>query len=219
MDRALRKTQPATKKVDGKEHYIFLDAVAQQTRDPEVLRAQLLNILLAGRDTTASLLSWLFHQLLRNPEIFAKLRQTVVDTFGTYEEPQDISFATLKGCQYLQLCINETLRLWTVVPGNGRRTTRDTTLPRGGGPDGNSPIFVAANTQVDYSIHVMHRRKDLWGEDADKFRPERFIGRKAKETFDYLPFNGGPRICRTTFSSRYCFLLLTSHQALDSNLR
>ena len=195
VDLALRKGG-LEKKIEeghGKEKYVFLEALAEQTRDPDELRAQLLNILLAGRDTTASLLSWLFNQLLRNPEVFTKLRATVIDTFGTYDDPQEITFATLKGCQYLQYCLNETLRLWTVVPGNGRRSNKPTTLPRGGGPDGQSPIYLKPETEVNYAIHVMHRRKDLWGEDAEEFKPERFQGRKPG--WEYLPFNGGPRIC------------------------
>lgn len=98
----------------GKERYVFLEALAEQTRDPDELRAQLLNILLAGRDTTSSLLSWLFLLLLRYPDVFAKLRATIVENFGTYDDPQNISFATLKGCQYLQYCMNETLRVWAV---------------------------------------------------------------------------------------------------------
>lgn len=177
----------------GKEKYVFLEELAKQTRDPEEIKAQLLNILLAGRDTTASLLSWLFHQMLRNPEVFLKLRSTIIETFGTYDDPAEITFATLKGCQYLQYCLNETLRLWTVVPGNGRRSNKPTTIPRGGGPDGESPIYLKAQTDVNYSIHVMHRRKDIWGEDADEFKPERFQGRKPG--WEFLPFNGGPRIC------------------------
>lgn len=195
VDRTLQKEpqDSKTEKGQGKEKYVFLEALTEQTRDRDELRAQTLNILLAGRDTTASLLSWLFHQLLRNPAIFAKLRETVIDTFGTYENPQEISFATLKGCQYLQYCLNETLRLWTVVPGNGRRANKDTWLPRGGGPDGQSPVFVGKDVEVNYAIHVMHRRKDLWGEDATEFKPERFAGRKSG--WEYLPFNGGPRIC------------------------
>lgn len=196
VDLALKKS-PAEKKAEegrhGRERYVFLEALAEQTRDPAQLRAQLLNILLAGRDTTASLLSWLFHQLLRNPEVFKKLRATIIDNFGTYDDPQDITFVTLKGCQYLQYCLNETLRLWTVVPGNGRRTNKATTLPRGGGPDGNSPIYLKANTDVNYSVHVMMRRKDLWGEDAEEFKPDRWIGRRPG--WEFLPFNGGPRIC------------------------
>ena len=196
VDLALNKGTQEKKAEEGhggKEKYVFLEALAQQTRNPEELRAQLLNILLAGRDTTASLLSWLFHQLLRNPETFAKLRSTIIENFGTYNDPQDISFATLKGCQYLQYCLNETLRLWTIVPGNGRRTNKPTTLPRGGGPDGESPIYLPAQTDVNYAIHVMHRRKDIWGEDAEEFKPERFQGRRPG--WEYLPFNGGPRIC------------------------
>lgn len=178
---------------DHKEKYVFLEALAEQTRDPVVLRAQLLNILLAGRDTTASLLSWLFHELLRNPEVFTKLRQVVVETFGPYDDPQDISFSTLKGCQYLQHCLSETLRLWPVLPSNGRRSNKATVLPRGGGPDGESPIYVKADTEINFSIHVMQRRKDLWGEDAEKFMPERFQDRRPG--WEFLPFNGGPRVC------------------------
>lgn len=153
VDLALKKGTVEKKAEEGRHHgketYVFLEALAEQTRDPQVLAAQLLNILLAGRDTTASLLSWAFNQFLRNPTVFVKLRATVVETFGTFEDPQDISFATLKGCTYLQHCLNETLRLWTVVPGNSRRTNKPTTLPRGGGPDGQSPVYLPAQTDVN----------------------------------------------------------------------
>lgn len=178
VDLALQQGSATPEKQDEKEKYVFLTELAKMTKNPEELRAQLLNILLAGRDTTSSLLSWMFHQLLRNPRVFDKLRETVIETFGTYENPREISFATLKGCQYLQYCINETLRLWTVVPGNGRRSNKVTTLPKGGGPDGRSPILIPKDTEVNYSIHVTHRRKDIWGEDAHEFKPERFVGRR-----------------------------------------
>ncbi|KAI9779011.1 MAG: hypothetical protein M1816_003788 [Peltula sp. TS41687] len=177
----------------GKERYVFLEALAAETQDPIELRSQLLNILLAGRDTTASLLGWLFYILARHPAAFHRLRDTVIDTFGTYDDPQDISFPRLKSCQYLQHCLNETLRLYPVVPGNLRTAVRDTTIPRGGGEDGQSPVFIRKGQSVIYSVHVMQRRKDLWGEDADEFRPERWQG--LKQSWNYLPFNGGPRIC------------------------
>ena len=176
-----------------KQRYVFLEELASQTRDPVELRAQLLNILLAGRDTTASLLSWLMHELIRHPEIFQKLRSTIIEEFGTYDNPQNITFSTLKSCTYLQHCLNETLRLWTVVPGNSRRANKNTTLPKGGGPDGESPVVIPAHSEVNYSVHVMHRRKDLWGPDAEEFKPERFQGRRPG--WEFLPFNGGPRIC------------------------
>lgn len=177
----------------GKEKYVFLDALAEQTQDPIELRSQLLNILLAGRDTTASLLSWLFCLLARDPARYKKLRDIVIEEFGTFSRPKDITFSRLKSCQYLQHCNNETLRLYPVVPVNGRWAYNDTVLPTGGGPDGTDPVFVPKHTSVEYSVYLTHRRKDIWGPDADEFRPERWEGRKVG--WEYLPFNGGPRIC------------------------
>lgn len=177
----------------AKEKYVFLDALAKQTRDPIELRAQLLNILLAGRDTTASLLSYVFFHLVRRPDVYAKLRQAVLHDFGSYADPQNLSFASLKGCAYLQWIINETLRLNTVVPGNGRTALKDTTLPNGGGADGTKPIYMKKGTIIEYWIHVMHRRPDIWGPDAQEWKPERWEGKRPG--WEYLPFNGGPRIC------------------------
>ncbi|KAJ4361246.1 hypothetical protein N0V95_002064 [Ascochyta clinopodiicola] len=176
-----------------KQRYVFLDAVANSTSDPIELRYQMLNILLAGRDTTASLLGFVFMLLTRHPDVYAKLRSIVIRQFGTYIAPKDITFTSLKNCSYLQWILNETLRLYPVVPLDGRRAAKDTTLPTGGGSDGTAPIYIRAGQQVDYSVYVMHRRKDLWGPDADEFRPERWDGRKVG--WEYLPFNGGPRIC------------------------
>lgn len=176
-----------------RDRYIFLQELVAQTRDPTELRSQLLNILLAGRDTTAGLLGWTFYTLVRHPDTYAKLRAVIHDRFGTYSQPRNLTFANLKSCTYLQHVLNEILRLYPNVPLNGRRCIRTTTLPRGGGPDGNSPVYVREGQDVNYLVHLMHRRKDIWGEDANEFRPERWEGRKVG--WEYLPFNGGPRIC------------------------
>jgi cytochrome P450 len=179
--------------VHKRDKYIFLQELVAQTRDPTELRSQLLNILLAGRDTTAGLLGWTFHTLVRHPEIYAKLRAIILGRFGTYTQPRDITFANLKSCTYLQHVLNEILRLYPNVPINSRRCIRSTTLPRGGGPDGNSPVYVREGQEVNYLVHVMHHRKDIWGEDVEEFRPERWEGKRVG--WEYLPFNGGPRIC------------------------
>ena len=177
----------------GKDRYVFLDALVARTRDPIELRSQALNILLAGRDTTASFLGWLFYVLVRNPEHLNKLRTAIIDSFGTYNNPTEITYVSLKNCQYLQHCLNETLRLYSVVPVNSRMAVRNTTIPCGGGPDGMSKVFVRKGELVDYSVQIMHRDKQFWGPDADEFKPERWVGRKPG--WEYLPFNGGPRIC------------------------
>lgn len=193
VQRALNLSTEKSSSGDDKEKYVFLEALASQTRDPVELRSQLLNILLAGRDTTASLLSWLFFLLLKNPAVFIDLRAAILESFGSYDNPTDeITFSSLKSCQFLQHCLNETLRLHPVVPLNSRRALVDTTIPRGGGPDGLSPCFIPKGTEVNYSVHVMQHREDLW-EDAEAFKPQRWVGRRPG--WEYLPFNGGPRIC------------------------
>ena len=191
-----------------KDRYVFLDALVAQTRDPIELRSQALNILLAGRDTTASFLGWLFYVLVRNPGHFTKLRNAVIDSFGTYNDSAEITFVSLKNCQYLQHCLNETLRLYSVVPVNSRMATRDTTIPCGGGPDGMGKVFVRKGEQVDYSVQIMHRDKQFWGPDADEFKPERWVGRKPG--WEYLPFNGGPRICLGRMSSPFVLYCIST---------
>lgn len=86
------------------------------------------------------------------------------------------------------------LRLQPPVPVNFRVATKDTSLPVGGGPDGRSPVYVKKGMMVSYNVFAMHRRADLWGRDAKIFRPERWE-ENAKHGWEYLPFNGGPRIC------------------------
>jgi cytochrome P450 len=93
------------------------------------------------------------------------------------------------------------LRLYPSVPVNVRTALRTTFLPTGGGPDGLSPVLIPSGANVAYSVYSLHRRPDLYGEDAEDFRPERWgedLGLFRDETtskWGYLPFNGGPRIC------------------------
>ncbi|PWY68686.1 cytochrome P450 [Aspergillus heteromorphus CBS 117.55] len=184
---------PEKKLSSSSTHYTFLQGLAEATQDPVELRSQLLNILLAGRDTTASLLSWCILLLARHPEYFTTLRAALLAEFGSYASPRNLTFANLKSCRPLQNFLNEVLRLYPIVPGNRRTAVRNTTLPVGGGPDGTHPVYVKKGTPVFYSTFVMHRRQDLWGPDADEFRPDRWMERKVG--WEYLPFNGGPRIC------------------------
>lgn len=89
--------------------------------------------------------------------------------------------------------MSKALRLHTVLALVGKEASIDTTLPRGGGPDHKAPIFVAKGTFIAYSFLALHRRKDLFGEDAHEFKPERW--ETLRPGWNYLPFNGGPRIC------------------------
>ena len=150
-----------------RKRYIFMDELLQRTQDPYVLRSELLNILVAGRDTTAGLLANTWHFLARRPDIWAKLRAEVDPLEG--EKPD---YTQIKDMKYLRWVLNESLRLMPIVPGNMRTAVRDTILPVGGGPDGRSPVFVPQGHGVEYSVWSMHRREDFFGDEALDFKPE-----------------------------------------------
>ncbi|CAI7565400.1 hypothetical protein N7533_005714 [Penicillium manginii] len=180
----------------------FLDALARFTRDKQVLRDQLVAVLLAGRDTTAGTLSFCFSELSRNPEVVAKLREEIRSRLGVGETGQKPTYQDLKEMKYLNAVINETMRVYPVVPFNVRYSLRDTTLPRGGGPDGQDPVGVRANTRVIYSTMLMQCDPDLYDGpdsknyfDPGKWIPERWVSGWSPRPWQFVPFNGGPRIC------------------------
>ncbi|KAF2667049.1 cytochrome P450 [Microthyrium microscopicum] len=180
-------------KKSGSGKYVVLDAIVADVDNPQELRSQLLNILLAGSDTISGTLGFLLASLAQYPHIFKKLRDTIIQDFGSFHHPKEITLSGLKNCTYLQWCLNEVLRVYPAVPVNFREAVRDTTLPVGGGPDGTAPVFVPKGYLVAWEVWTMHSDPELWGPDADSFNPERWEGRKFG--FNYLPFNAGPRIC------------------------
>jgi cytochrome P450 len=82
------------------------------------------------------------------------------------------------------------------VPLNNREAVKTTILPTGGGPDGHSPILVRKGELVVFSQYVNSRRRNIYGPDADDFRPERWESGELRNIgYAYFPFNGGPRQC------------------------
>lgn len=172
----------------GRQKYVFLNELAKDTSNPILLRDQIVNMLLAARDTTAGLLAFVFFMLARRPDVWDKLRADVLEH---YCEP--LTYEALMDMKYLRFVVNETLRLFPPIATNSRMANKDTVLPVGGGPDGKSPLFVAKHHVVTYSTFVMHRRAEFFGDDVEEFRPERW--ENLRPGWEFLPFNGGPRIC------------------------
>jgi cytochrome P450 len=132
------------------------------------LRDQLMTLLLAGHETTATALAWTFDLLLRH----RRPMQRLLDSFAAGEE------------EYLRATISESLRLRPVVPLAGRRLAKDLVV------DG---LTLPAGTDVTPAIWLTHTRPDIYPEPFD-FRPERFL-EDAPDTYGWIPFGGGIRRC------------------------
>ncbi|KAK3169419.1 hypothetical protein OEA41_008802 [Lepraria neglecta] len=176
--------------------YILLDEMANETQDPMDLRYQLLHVFFPAHDATGIAVSDMLFHLARDPNRWRKLQSETlaVISSGPY------SFELLKSMKYMRYVFNERiglkqpgLRLHPLAGMVRRVCHKDTVLPLGGGVDGKAPIFVKRGTRVVMNIHALHRDQDLWGHDADDFRPERW--ESARPVWEYLPFSGGPRIC------------------------
>ncbi|KAI2617316.1 cytochrome P450 [Hypomontagnella submonticulosa] len=178
-------------KADGSKKYMFLNELLESGESDEVVRDHLMSIFTAGRDTTTSVLTYLFFELSRRPDVFEAIRREIRDL--DLDGDKLPTWETLRNMKYLNWAIKEVLRLNPPVATNAREAVRDTILPVGGGPDGKSPIFVRKGTLLRYLPWSLHRRKDIYGDDADEFRPERW--ETLRPTFEYVPFNAGPRIC------------------------
>ena len=132
------------------------------------LRDQLLTLLLAGHETTATALAWTFDLLLRHPEPLRRLRDSI-------EAGED---------EYMRATIAEALRLRPVVPLAGRRLGTELSV------DG---LTLPAGTDVTPAIWLTHTRADVYPEPF-AFRPERFL-EEAPDTYAWVPFGGGVRRC------------------------
>lgn len=176
------------------KNFTFLHNIARFTRDPKVIRDQIMAVLIAGRDTTAATLSWTIYELSHYPETLHKLRNEILATVGPSGAP---TYEDLKSMTYLTHTLNETLRLYPAVPFNLRAALQDTTLP---GQPGQPDIAVLENDVVVYSPLSMQRRRDLYPPVSEKFAdpaifsPDRWDHWTPK-AWNYIPFNGGPRIC------------------------
>ena len=134
----------------------------------EELRDQLITLLLAGHETTATALGWTFDLLLRNPQRLSRLQAELAEG----------------GDEYLRAVISESLRLRPVVPLAGRRL--HSTLRVGG-------YELPEGTDVTPAIWLAHTRADIYPEPL-KFRPERFL-EGSPEPYAWVPFGGGVRRC------------------------
>jgi cytochrome P450 len=145
------------------------DEDGQPMTDRE-LRDELVTLLVAGHETTATGLAWAFELLGRNPAVLARLRDELAGGDG----------------EYLEATVKETLRSRPVILGIGR-VVREEPFELGG-------YAIPPGTEINPSIGAVHRRADFYPAPR-AFRPERFLGDETPDTYTWLPFGGGTRRC------------------------
>ena len=180
---------PNSAKHGSTQRYILLNEMAKETRDPIELRYQILNVFLPARDTTSIAIGNALFHLARNPNVWNDLRTNAL-ALGS----RPLTFELLKSLTLFRHVIFETIRLQGPSGRVFRTALRDTILPVGGGADGRSPLFVQRGDVVALNVWSLHHDKDIWGEDADQFRPQRWDD-KRPTTWEFVPFYGGPRVC------------------------
>ena len=176
-------------KRDSAQRYILLYEMAKEIRDPIELRYQILNVFLPARDTTSIAVGNALFHLARNPSVWMDLRNTAL-ALGS----QPLTFELLKSLVNFKHVVFETIRLQGPSGRVFRIATCDTILPVGGGADGRSPLFVEQGVVVALNVWALHHNRDIWGDDADEFKPQRWDD-KRPTTWEFVPFFGGPRIC------------------------
>lgn len=168
---SLRRAEVEGEEVDGDDVLSLLLAARHDDGSPmsdEELRDEMVTVLGAGHETTATALAWAMERLLRTPRAMERLRESI-------EAGED---------DYLDATIKETLRARPVIVDVARKLKEPVAI---GGYE------LPAGTFVLPAIAAMHYREDLFPEPQE-FRPERFLETKA-ETYAWIPFGGGIRRC------------------------
>ncbi|KAL0948881.1 hypothetical protein HGRIS_008998 [Hohenbuehelia grisea] len=124
------------------EDETLLSHLIKMTQDHQIIQDEILNIMIAGRDTTATTLTYSVYMLSQHPKVLAKLRAEVLEKVGSSRRP---TFDDMREMKYLRAFVNEVLRLYPAVPFNSRTAKRDTILQAKGA--GAQAYFVPKGTR------------------------------------------------------------------------
>ncbi|BGP17833.1 hypothetical protein JCM10213_008367 [Rhodosporidiobolus nylandii] len=158
--------------------------------DKDTLRDAVINLLIAGRDTSAAALAWCCFHLLSHPELIEGVRKEAA-LLADNAQPGKLEYDQLKEMQWTTACWYETTRLHPAVPASFWQALSDDQIPNG--------PRIEKGDLVAWSDWASSRDPDLWGKDAGAFNPERWIDKQGKfrKESEFLAhaFNGGRRRC------------------------
>ncbi|TDL20845.1 cytochrome P450 [Rickenella mellea] len=151
----------------------------------EAMMEQVITFLGAGHETTATGLAWNLWLLASHPEIQAKLRAEVGPIVEQNPCPD---FRTLRQMEYLDSVVMESLRIMPPVPMTLRRCVKDDYIDN---------VWIPKGTMLYIPIRIVNTFKEVWGDDAEQFRPERWaeLPKNYNPTFSFLSFLAGPHSC------------------------
>ncbi|KAL1531470.1 cytochrome P450 704C1-like protein [Salvia divinorum] len=193
----IAQTRKSQHESQGSKGDILSRFLETNETDPKYLKDIILSFIIAGKDTTASTLSWFFYMMCKHPHLQEKILEQVrcaaeLDEHSSIDDiAASITEAALDKMQFLHAALTETLRLYPAVPADGKMCFADDTFPDG--------FSVKKGNLVSYVPYSMGRMKSLWGDDAEEFKPERWLDHNGvfqqQSPFKFTAFQGGPRIC------------------------
>ncbi|XP_030474405.2 cytochrome P450 704C1-like [Syzygium oleosum] len=168
-----------------------------ENMNDKYLRDIILNFMIAGKDTSANTLSWFLYMLCKHPLVQQKIVDEIKEVIGDQASEANpdcfverITDPVLDRMHYLHATLTETLRLYPAVPVDGRCAEADDVLPDG--------YHVKKGDGVYYLAYSMGKMHNIWGEDAEDFKPERWLKDgifQNESPFKFVAFHAGPRIC------------------------
>ncbi|KAF9573057.1 hypothetical protein EC968_009107 [Mortierella alpina] len=163
------------------------------------LKDQILTFLAAGHETTSTTVIWMLHVFSTHPEVQKRVRDEMLSGIGRPAEGKTLSYDALNSLPYLNACVKELLRFISPVPTISRVAAED---------DNILGYDIPKGTQVFMSPAALHKLKSVFGEDAEEFKPERWMDpSKVADSqtntkfvtpdmsWAYIPFLVGPRNC------------------------
>jgi len=161
------------------------------------IRDIIINFMIAGRDTTATLLTWTTYLLASHPQILQEVIKEISPLKG-----KTLTYHNISNLHYLENVLKESLRLYSPVPGVARFAEKDDIFPDG------TPI--KAGTRVKYHSDYLHRHPKYWVNPLT-FDPDRWKNPSLDNSYQYLPFHGGPMSClgrKMAILEAKCMLIL-----------
>lgn len=205
------KSKPESSRKDLLDLFMAYRSSDGQRLSNQQLKDTILNLMIAGRDTTAEALSWMSWHMLTKPDVYDRIRHEIDATLEEEGEQAglEIDYDVFEQHTAKLTTFQETLRLHPSIPKNIRRALQDDVLPNGG-------PRVRKGDLMLYSDWAMGRNPDIWGPDACEFKPSRWTDQETGSSIKYSQFqahffNGGPRLCLGQKLASYEVVQLIHH--------